>query len=111
MKSKKQETRSALPTDRIGVGAYASSKKRFWQQRGVRDDDQPAFQPHQFDVALGHHRPLDDTLSPQAYSVIYGDKSLAAHVGRLLDGIHKALVVTDGNGDSSGTFDDSRTRP
>ncbi len=78
-------------SDRIGVGPHADSKKRWWTDKGLEASEPPSFQHYQFDSGFGRIRDQEEILSPQAFNVVYGDKSLEWHVAQLLQGIHQLV--------------------
>ena len=93
--SKRRSGSGPKGSDRIGgTGPHAGSKKRFWHKRILQDrDDESAlrFQPHQFCSGLGKQKSADEALSPKAFHLMTGDKTLDWHVGKILYGIHEEV--------------------
>ena len=78
----------------IGEGRFAASRKRWWQDKRLESSEPPCFQRFQFDSGLGKKDSTEETLSPRAFAMIYGDKSVAGHVGSLLRGLHEIATAT-----------------
>lgn len=87
----KKKSAAKLQSDRIGVGKFSDSKKRWWQDKSLEASEPPCFQRFQFDSGLGRKDSADEALSPRAMAAAYGDNTISWHIEKLLFGIHKLI--------------------